>query len=98
VTSEARRAIATIRECIQFDRYAVTAHFAKRMAQRGLFWPDVGAIIKESSDMRSEGMDRYNRPKWIICGAFVTGEEVETVCAVEIDETETEFITIYWES
>lgn len=42
-------------------------------------------------------MDRYGRPKWIISGETATADEIEVVCAVEVDETETEFITIYWE-
>jgi len=36
-------------------------------------------------------MDEYNRAK----SAY--GGEIEIVCAIEIDETETEFITLYWE-
>ena len=67
------------------------------MEQRGLFWPDVQAVIYACEDVRSEGMDRYNRPKWIICGEAANGDEIEIVCAIEIDESETEFITLYWE-
>jgi hypothetical protein len=97
VTPEARRAIAVIRECIDTDRYALTIHFSQRMEQRGLFWPDVQAVIDNPEDVRSQGMDEYNRPKWIIRGEPIIGDDIEIVCVIEIDETETEFITLYWE-
>ena len=42
-------------------------------------------------------MDEYNRPKWMICGEAAVGADIEIVCAIEIDESETEFITLYWE-
>ena len=67
------------------------------MEQRGLFWPDVQAVIDDPRGVGSDGMDRYNRPKWKVCGAAADGTEIEIVCAIELDESETEFITIYWE-
>ncbi len=67
------------------------------MEKRGLFWPDVEAMIDHIQDMRSEGMDKYNRPKWIMCGEAADGNDVEIVCAIEVDESDTEFITICWE-
>ncbi len=97
VTSAARRAILVIRECVATDRYALAVHFGERMAERGLYWPDVQAVIDDPRDVRAQGMDRYGRPKWIISGETATADEIEVVCAVEVDETETEFITIYWE-
>ena len=97
VTSEARRTLALIRRCVEDDRYALAVHFTQRMEQRGLFWPDVQAVMDASEDVWSEGMDRYNRPKWIICGEAANGDEIEIVCAIEMDESETEFITLYWE-
>jgi hypothetical protein len=97
VTPEARRAIAVIRACVETDRYALSVHFSRRMRQRGLFWPDVQAVIGSPDDVRSQGMDEYNRPKWMICGEAAVGADIEIVCAIEIDESETEFITLYWE-
>jgi hypothetical protein len=97
VTAEARRAIVAIRACIETDRYALTVHFSERMAQRGLFWPDVRAVIADPKDVRSQGMDDYGRPKWILRGVTALGDDIEIVCAVEIDAAETEFITLYWE-
>ena len=97
MTAEARRAIIEIRECIDADRYALTAHFSRRMEERGLFWPDVQAVIDDPEDVRSQGMDEYGRPKWIIHGEAALGYDIQIVCAIEIDQTETEFITLYWE-
>jgi hypothetical protein len=98
LTPDARRAVAVIRRCIETDRYAVTVHFSERMRQRGLFWPDVQAIIDEPKEVSSGGKDEYARPKWVIRGAAAFGGDVEIVCAIEIDETETEFITLYWDN
>ena len=67
------------------------------MVKRGLFWPDVEAVIDDPEEVRSDGMDDYNRPKWAICGETATSGEIEIICAVEIDDTDTEFITLYWE-
>jgi len=96
MTAEARRTLLFIRECIEAGRYAFAVHFVQRMAERGLFWPDVQAVIDAPHDVRSEGMDRHNRPKWIVCGEAATGDEIEIVCAIEIEGSETEFITLYW--
>jgi hypothetical protein len=103
VTSEARRTLALIRECIEEERFALTEHFYQRMENRGLFWPDVQAVIDSPSDVRSQGMDDHNRPKWIIAGQAALGGEIEIVCAIETrkvggkNSSDTEFITIYWE-
>jgi hypothetical protein len=97
VTPEARRAIAVIRECIQTDRFVLTIHFSQRMQQRGLFWPDVQAVIDKPENVLSQEMDQYNRPKWIISGKTASTGKIEIICAIEIDETETEFITLYWQ-
>ena len=97
VTSDARRAIAAIRECIASDRYAISLHFSQRMAERGLFWPDVEAVLAAPSGVRSGGMDRYGRPKWLVTGETFDAYEIEIVCAVEVDESGTEFITLCWE-
>jgi hypothetical protein len=97
MTGEARRTIKTVQECLAEDRYYLTAHFQQRMEQRGLFWPDVEAVIGEPKDVQSQGMDTHNRPKWTISGEAADGEDIEIVCAVETDDTQTTFITLYWE-
>jgi hypothetical protein len=97
LSAEARRAIATIRECIETDRYSLTVHFSERMQQRSLFWPDVQAVIDDPEDVRSQGTDEYNRPKWIVSGEAADGNGVHVVCAIDADDDGTEFITIFWE-
>lgn len=97
MTPEARRAIAVIRQCIETDRYALSVHFSERMRQRGLFWPDLAAVVDAPDEVRSQGTDDYSRPKWMIRGDAAFGGDIEIVCAIEIDDTETEFITLYWE-
>jgi hypothetical protein len=96
MTGEARRTLAVIRDCLARDCYAVTVHFEERMEQRGLFWPDVQGIIAAPRHVRSDGVDEYDRPKWIIGGQTAGGGSVEIVCAIEVDESGTVFITLYW--
>ena len=97
MTSEARRAIAVIRRCVEIGQYALTVHFSQRMQQRGLFWADLEAVIDSPNDVRSQGLDDYDRPKWIISGEAAFGGDIEIVCAIEVDESGTEFITLYWD-
>ena len=96
MSAEARRAVATIRYCIETGKYSVTLHFSRRMEQRSLFWPDVEAVIDHPQDVRSQGMDEYNRAKWVVTGEAADGHEIGIVCAIESNEDGTEFITIYW--
>ncbi len=86
-----------IRACVHSDRYALALHFSERMEERGVFWSDVLMVLDDPSDVRSQGVDRFDRPKWVISGDTPTGDSIEIICAVEVDETETEFITIYWD-
>jgi hypothetical protein len=97
VTADARRALATIRVCVDSDRYALAIHFTDRMVERGLYWPDVESVLDGPTDVRSQGIDRFDRPKWIVAGAAADGMEIEIVCAIEVDDSGTEFITLYWE-
>jgi hypothetical protein len=97
VNHEARRALAVIQKCVKAERFALSLHFSERMKQRGLFWADVRTVIDDPRDVASRGLDSYDRPKWIIDGEAAYGEKIEIICAIELDETETEFITIYWE-
>ena len=57
MTAEGQRAIATIRECIESDHFSLSVHFRERMDQRGLFWPDLQAIIEDPQDIQL-------RPDW----------------------------------
>lgn len=95
--AKARRALAVIQDCIDEDRFLVLPHFTKRMDQRGYFWSDVLAIIDKPSDVQSDGVDEYDRPRWIITGKDLTELAVELVCVIDTDDdgNVTVFITIY---
>ena len=66
--ARARKALRTVRECVGAGRYSLTMHFAQRMDERGLFWPDVQTILDDPTDVRDGGADRWDRPKWIVKG------------------------------
>ncbi len=76
------------------------------MQMRALFWPDVKAVIDDPTEVFSDGMDEYGRPKWKISGEAADIGDIEIVCTVEsvknetdeTDESETEFIALYWEN
>lgn len=93
----ARQALKIIRQCVDAERYRVLPHFRQRMAQRGLVWPDVLAVLDDPAEVRSDGQDRYHRPKWIVSGKAPDGVPVEFVCVIDEDEQGnlTVFITIY---
>lgn len=97
MTADARLALATIRACVESDRYSLAVHFTDRMVERGLYWPDVESVLDDPTDVRSQGRDRFHRPKWIVGGETADGMDVELVCAIEVDDSGTEFITLYWE-
>lgn len=95
--AKARRALSTIRRCVAARRYRLLVHFAQRMDERGLFWPDVLAILDEPLDLRDGGADRWGRPKWIIAGKSACGDNLELVCVLDRDQRghAAVFITIY---
>ncbi len=99
MTSEAGAAFAIIRRCLEDERYIVTRHFAQRMEERGLMWPDVMTIFDDPTDIRDGGPDNIGHPKWIVTGDVVEGLAIEIVCAIDDEESSesTVFITIYWE-
>jgi hypothetical protein len=94
---DARRAIIAIRACIEGDRFSLAVHFSERMSQRGIFWPDVQRVIGDANEAMPLGKDKFGRPKWVVRGEVMRGDRIEIVCAIEIDESETEFITLYWQ-
>jgi len=97
MNADARRALATIRRCVEDERYVVLPHFTQRMDQRGLFWPDVLAVLDEPTGVRGDGRDKDDRAKWIVGGKTPDGLAIEIVCALDVDENGdvTVFITIY---
>jgi len=98
VTAAARRALKIIQECLAADRFVVLPHFAKRLDQRGLFWPDIEAVIDSPQDVQRGGKDRWDRSQWILRGKAADGLDLSIVCAIDHDEPghATVFITIYW--
>lgn len=95
--AKARRALGVIQECVTAKRYVVLRHFVQRMDRRGFFWADLLAVMNDPSDVRSDGRDRFDRPKWIVSGKTIDGLTVELVCAIDRDDrgNVTVFITIY---
>jgi hypothetical protein len=95
--AHARKALATIRGCVKTGRYRLLKHFTQRMDKRGLFWPDVQAVLDDPSDVRDGGPEKHGRPKWIVAGTSAGGESLELVCVLDTDERGeiTVFITIY---
>lgn len=93
----ARKALRTIRACVEDGRYTVLTHFLERMDQRGLVWPDVQAVLDDPEAVQDGGQDRLGRPKWMIVGTAADGLELEIVCVLDQDERGelTVFITIY---
>lgn len=82
----ARRALSIIRDRVAAKRYLVLPHFRKRMALRGLVWPDMLAVLDAPDGVRSDGRDDWNRPKWIVSGTAADGLGIDIVCVLDVDE------------
>jgi hypothetical protein len=97
VDRRSKRALSTIRGCVEAGRFRVLEHFTHRMDQRGLVWPDVLAVLDSPDSVRDGGLDRFDLPKWIIGGTAADGLALEIVCALDEDERGrlTVFITVY---
>ena len=95
--AKARKALGVIQDCVAANRYIVLTHFVKRLDRRGFFWPDVLAVIDDPSDVRYDGRDEFDRPKWVMAGKAIGGIRVELVCVIDRDDDGhvTVFITIY---
>jgi len=91
-------ALALIQQSVATEQYEATAHFQQRMAERGLFWGDVLAVIEEPDKITADGDDDYGRPKFKLAGETLGGLDVEIVAALDYDEqgNATVFITLYW--
>lgn len=95
--AKARRALTVIRKCIDEERFRLLPHFRQRLAERGFCWPDVLVVIDSPADVRYDGRDEFDRPKWIIGGKADYGLPMELVCVIDTDDRGrfTVFITIY---
>ncbi|HET6246886.1 MAG TPA: DUF4258 domain-containing protein [Tepidisphaeraceae bacterium] len=99
MTSEARVALAFIRKSFDEERYIITTHFAERMDERGLMWPDVLCVVDDPTGVRNDGLDRLGRPKWVVEGPASDDLPIEIVCVLDEDNdgNTTVLITLYWE-
>jgi hypothetical protein len=95
--AKARRAWGVIQACAAAQRYVVLPHFLQRLDHRGFFWPNIQAVIDDPIDVRFDGRDKYDRPKWIITGRTVDRVDIALVCTIDRDDDGNVivFITIY---
>jgi hypothetical protein len=93
-----QKALADIRRCVAAGRWRMLVHFVQRMDERGLFWPDVLAVLDSPAAVEDEGADDFGRPKWKVAGRATDGLELEIVCVLDTDTVGrvTVFITLYW--
>lgn len=94
-----RQVLQTIHDCIQAGRYRLLAHFVRRMDERGLFWPDILAVLDSATTVEDDKQDAYGRDKWKVCGRTTDQLELEIVCVLDRDDSGNlvVFITAYWE-
>ncbi len=94
-----RQAIATIQECVEHGRVQFVEHFTTRLAQRGLFWADVLAIIEQCAHAREDGLDEFGRPRWLLRGQAADDLTAELLAVLDHDDRGNivVFITIYFE-
>jgi len=95
--AKTRRALTIIRRCLSEERYRLTVHFRKRLGERGLVWPDVLAVVDAPDGVRGDGLDEYDRPRWIIGGTATDGLAIEIVCVLDTDDDGNfiVFVTVY---
>lgn len=65
------------------------------MRDRGLFWPDVSAILMEPERLELRGKDDENREQVWVFGEILRIGPIRIVCSVDWD---TRLITLNWES
>jgi hypothetical protein len=94
---KASKAIAVICDCIDNDRAEIKDHFLLRMSQRGMFWPDVMAIILDEPSLRTGGDDEFGPERWFMAADAPDGLPIELLCAIDDAEPLSVLITIYWE-
>lgn len=96
--AKARRAIKTIRRCIDADQYLLLSHVVQRMDERGLVWADLLGIIDAPTLVQSDGEDDWGRARRLISGHCATSETVTLVCVIGVDAhgERVVFITMHW--
>ncbi len=96
---DAKRALRTIQQCVEADRFQVLKHFRDRLAERNMLWVDVLAMLEEPGDVRDDGVDDYGREKWVLVGEGADGLPIECVCVLDSDDEGemTVFFTLYFD-
>lgn len=84
--AKARRALKLIRECVARKRYLVLPHFVQHLDQRGFCLPDVLVMLEGQANVRSDGNDEFQRPKWVVSGETHDGLALDVVCVLDTDE------------
>jgi hypothetical protein len=98
MNARAQEALAMIEACVASGRYLVLQHFTRRMDERGLFWPDILAVLDSASAVKDGGKDDLNRPRWLVTGKTTGGLRIEIVCVLDKGPSGqwTVCITAYW--
>jgi hypothetical protein len=94
MTSQA--ALDLIRQCVDEGRIVVKDHFTERLAERGLFWGDVLALLHSPATVWNDGLDEFGRERWLIAGRIAPRWSAEILCTIQQDGPVTIFITLYW--
>ncbi|MBL4700654.1 MAG: DUF4258 domain-containing protein [Phycisphaeraceae bacterium] len=96
---KSQEAIRIIRQCISTERYRLLRHFSERMDERGVFWPDIQAVIDHPKSVRDAGVDQYDRPRWLVAGKTTDLLNLEMVVVIDHDDDGNLvlLITIYYE-
>jgi len=93
-----RNALTIIQRCVDEGAYALHEHFVQRMDERGLFLPDVLAIVDHPARVRMQGTDEFGRPRCLLAGHLTDGTAAELLAVIEAEPAGhfTVFITVYW--
>lgn len=91
-------ALTHVQHAVEAENHFVRDHFYDRMNLRGMFWPDVLAVVESPAGVRTDGADEYGRSRWFFKGMTTAQSEVELLCVFEGDGTgSVTFWTIYWD-
>jgi hypothetical protein len=91
-------ALLHVQEAVEAENYTVRDHFYDRMNLRGMFWPDVSAVVASPSNIRTDGTDEYGRERWFFKGMTTAQSEIEILVVFEGGSTGSPiFWTIYWD-
>ena len=99
MNTRAKRVLRTIQDCVASGRYLALTHFVQRMDSRGLFWPDIQAVIDSPEAVEDNGLDKFGRAKWRLRGRTQDRLELGIICVMDRDQAGnlTVFITVYWD-